>query len=123
MPPINTTLIRTRATEHIAIALNNGATTFTLHNPGGFIPDEIHVSAAIDIQTPDLFEVQSNMLPNHTLCVFDGYNSYNPTSVHLNTSRQSFESTYDVMVWNVSAMGVQSTANFVMLKFDFIRYS
>ena len=124
MPPINTTRIRTRATEHIAVELTASNINFTLHTPGGFVPDEIHVRAASDIGIGGLFEVQSNMLPNHTLCVFDGLNNYNPTSIHLNTSRQSFNSSYDVTLWDVVNMTPYvNPGDFIMITFEFIRYA
>ena len=121
-PPYDTNRIVTRVTDHVAIKVQNSS-EFVVRNPGGFVPDEIRVSAVGNFAQTTVYEVRSNMMSNRTLCIFEGYNYYNPTSIHLNNSRETFNGTYSVQLWDIIAKAPVTTANkWIVLTFEFIRY-
>jgi len=118
---MNTQKIRAIATVHHAVHLNTD-TSFNLRIPGGFVPDIIRVSAITNFNIVGIFEVQSNMLSNHTLCVMDAANYNNPVSTHMNTSRDAFDSEYSIQMMNVVTGQPVVSDNWLVLTFEFIRY-
>ena len=119
---MNTQLIRTIATVHHAVHLNTD-TTFTIRIPGGFVPDVIKVSGMVDLNVVGLYEVQSNMLSNRSLCVLEGGNYVLPKSTHMNNSRDAFDSEYSVQLIDISTGQPVTSDNWLVLSFEFIRYA
>jgi len=118
---MNTQKIRTIATVHHAVHLNTD-TTFNIRIPGGFVPDLIKVWGMTNLANNNLYEVQSNILSNRSLCVLEGRNYINPISTHMNNSRDAFDSEYSVQLIDVATGNPVNSDNWLVLTFEFIRY-